>query len=640
MANNIPDISKFYDGDGTTKQFGVTFDYLDKAYVFVEVGGVSAPFTWVSDAVVELAAPPPVGVGNVHIYRSTLASSMLAVFSDDTPFLAKYVDQDNTQLLHLIQETAANAAVSNTDYEAALEAEAAARSSGDAYLQSQLTGHSPSITPYVNSMAALLQYPGEREGQHVLMGGYYTGSNQGGGLFVWRATSTATADGGVVVAATGKTTGRWVRQVTGNEVLLSWWGAKEGADAGAPLTAAINWSKLNGFLTIVIDFSKVVISAQLPRLNGDAGDETFKTVRLRGRGNGYERTEIDCTSAPDGCIWWRRGSGGIAGVALEGLFINAGTDRSPLLNQGCGGVRILHCEVLASTAWVITNNIGAGTFSEFCVFDGCFIKCRQLFQFTRGAGDNSFHGCGCVGQSVVNILNLSGDSTLGAVVLGGAGDSGISVLYNSPWDCTFFVSKSGPFPLFARYNGGDNSWMSITGSIRLESSASANIVFAKSDNRVFITAQISGLSNTVSLGSAQACQRVDCTSSGAPVAHLTSRYIQFKKPAAASSVTLPMPTDESGLGRVVQVLVTGSNYRFGHVLTFSRMISSGIPGAANVLATNYAFNQSGGGAPNYGISGNNLTIYSSNATWVAAELTVNVLYLDGINSTVLNGSIP
>lgn len=124
MANEMPDISKYYDGDGTTTQFGVPFDYIDKEYVFVEVDGEAVDFTWSTDAVVQLATAPAKGTGNVHIYRSTLASSMLAVFSDDTPFMAKYVDKDNTQLLHLIQETSSNSAVRDDEITAAWEAAA------------------------------------------------------------------------------------------------------------------------------------------------------------------------------------------------------------------------------------------------------------------------------------------------------------------------------------------------------------------------------------------------------------------------------------------------------------------------------------------------------------------------------------
>lgn len=104
MANTVPTASVLYSGDGVTTSFSVPFEYIYPEYVFVDVDGVSVPYTWTTADTIVLSEAPPAGDRNIRVYRSTLSTNMLAVFTEDTPFLVKYIDQDNKQLLNLIQE--------------------------------------------------------------------------------------------------------------------------------------------------------------------------------------------------------------------------------------------------------------------------------------------------------------------------------------------------------------------------------------------------------------------------------------------------------------------------------------------------------------------------------------------------------
>jgi hypothetical protein len=59
----------------------------------------------------------------------------------------------------------------------------------------------------------------------VTVQGYAAPNDGGGGTFQWNASSTATADAGTVFAASGVSTGRWIRQITG-PVTPEMWNAR------------------------------------------------------------------------------------------------------------------------------------------------------------------------------------------------------------------------------------------------------------------------------------------------------------------------------------------------------------------------------------------------------------------------------
>lgn len=114
-----PSTEDLYAGDGVQTIFGVTFPYLKQDEVFVTVGGVNTPYTWLagSTASVQLSVAPALGVV-VRVYRSTRAFLPLHTFAGGVPFLPRFVDENNRQLLYAVQEavnetagTAANALI-------------------------------------------------------------------------------------------------------------------------------------------------------------------------------------------------------------------------------------------------------------------------------------------------------------------------------------------------------------------------------------------------------------------------------------------------------------------------------------------------------------------------------------------------
>lgn len=101
----IPPVSNSYVGDGITKIYDIDFVFLKKSEVFANVNGVPAPFTWLagSDSSIEFVTAPP-ALAIIRVYRSTLAYTTLHIFQNGVPFLPRYIDENNKQMLYVAQE--------------------------------------------------------------------------------------------------------------------------------------------------------------------------------------------------------------------------------------------------------------------------------------------------------------------------------------------------------------------------------------------------------------------------------------------------------------------------------------------------------------------------------------------------------
>lgn len=74
--------------------------------------------------------------------------------------------------------------------------------------------------------------------QKVFVETYYSGGTYGGGVFTWNPSSTATVNGGTIIAATGIATGRWIRDVSSGTVTPYDFGCK--GDGSTNDTTAFN----------------------------------------------------------------------------------------------------------------------------------------------------------------------------------------------------------------------------------------------------------------------------------------------------------------------------------------------------------------------------------------------------------------
>lgn len=157
----VPEVSIEFRGDGETVIFDFDFPYQSQAEVFVTVDGVQTPYVWVGGSTHTIqVTPAPAEDTKVVIFRSTLAYVPKHLFAGGVPFLPRYVDENNRQMLYVLQEGVQNfAAVSDSvaeayaaAYAAQLSADEAARSATTAVAAAEHTLRTPLDEPVVPTL--------------------------------------------------------------------------------------------------------------------------------------------------------------------------------------------------------------------------------------------------------------------------------------------------------------------------------------------------------------------------------------------------------------------------------------------------------------------------------------------------------
>ena len=104
-----------YTGDGTTTEYAVTFDYISRANVVVEIDGVASPFTFVNDSTINITTAPASNA-EIIIKRSTPLTALVD-FTDGSTLFEADLDLANQQSRYLAEEARdiANDAKSTVD---------------------------------------------------------------------------------------------------------------------------------------------------------------------------------------------------------------------------------------------------------------------------------------------------------------------------------------------------------------------------------------------------------------------------------------------------------------------------------------------------------------------------------------------
>jgi len=94
-----------YTADGSTQSFAVTFPFISRSHVSVEVDGSEATFTWNNDSQITISSPTLSGSEIVLIARSTSRDTRLVDYVDGSNLTETDLDLDSKQAFYMAQES-------------------------------------------------------------------------------------------------------------------------------------------------------------------------------------------------------------------------------------------------------------------------------------------------------------------------------------------------------------------------------------------------------------------------------------------------------------------------------------------------------------------------------------------------------
>jgi len=94
-----------YTADGSTQSFAVTFPFISRNHVSVEVDGVAATFTWNNDSQILISSPTLSGGEAVLLIRSTSQDTRLVDYVDGSNLTETDLDLDSKQAFYMAQES-------------------------------------------------------------------------------------------------------------------------------------------------------------------------------------------------------------------------------------------------------------------------------------------------------------------------------------------------------------------------------------------------------------------------------------------------------------------------------------------------------------------------------------------------------
>lgn len=236
-------------------------------------------------------------------------------------------------------------------------------------------------------------------GQQVVVAGYYLPNDGNGGLYVYNSASSATDNGGTVIAP-NVGTGRWLRSQPTGFVNVGWFGARvDGvSDDAAAIQAAIDWTAAQNGGTVQIATGTAVISTTLNITTGN--------VRLTGAGSNMFH-DGGTTMTPATKLLWSGGASPMVYISTPAVVTNSkiyGSDASLLALDGntvaTYGILIVSANGGQYTDLFVTHvvtagykvsNWTAGTLAE-ATDSQMNIFTRAEYRLTDNVGERSAHG--------------------------------------------------------------------------------------------------------------------------------------------------------------------------------------------------------------------------------------------------------
>lgn len=290
---------------------------------------------------------------------------------------------------------------------------------------------------------------------------YHSGTSYGGGYFAWDAVSTASTDGCTVFAATGVSTGRWVRHLNGQNLSVEMCGAyNDNTNSAATLGA---FQAANDYVAASNAPTQPILMQGRSYNFGSGSTGVVKSSSFfcpnwigsgtSGYGGGVGSVVTYTPTAEAAAFTFIGGSGAECGGGMRGVGFKGNANTIGVELRGQDGAEINISLVGAVKRAVLLHNTASGDFTEFdritLTTNGEGIGTVLEYRADGGArGEQSFHGSGLVG-GFINYCT-SGVTATPAIVINSA-----AFPYNAPLTATFFPNATN-CPILQNNNTAEN----------------------------------------------------------------------------------------------------------------------------------------------------------------------------------------
>lgn len=316
-------------------------------------------------------------------------------------------------------------------------------------------------------------------------------------------------------------------------------------------------------------------------------------------GEGADVVTFDYSAMPTGGVMLtlRGGSGSVTLSKIEGIYFVGNASSTAIEIIGQGGVIPYRCRFDTNARGITLHNKFAGEFTEFCVATLCEFttNCKTALEYERTSGNDSFHGSG-----LLNCL-VNAHSVTDPVVLVGAG----CFVYNAPLTVTVFPPATSSCIVVYNKNitgSFNNNWY---GTLTLEPYNVRGVSLAVNDAgaRTFYNGAVMSVNQNFNNGNMIFVDSLRIRDDGS-VAYTPKPYtVVVGGVVTGGAIDLNILDSYAGVdcGLILNVTLTGTNYRYTHVLAVSLDNGQGGGNKVAQMALLQQLNTAGWGASTFSV---------------------------------------
>ena len=367
-------------------------------------------------------------------------------------------------------------------------------------------------------------------------------------------------------------------------------------DDTAAIQAAIDEAEVSG-VVIHVPAGTYKITSQLVKAS------SFTCPNIIGDGQGSTIFDYSSFSGATACLYIAGGSGTLSKSIISGIEFKGSSTSYGIEFDGQNGITVKDCRFDTNAIGILFHNKSASTFTEYVVADSCDFHstCTQVAQYKVTSGNDSFHGSGLRNCTVSTINSPVIETDANAVV------------YNAPLSLQVWLNSTDATLIENNSSFEQMFYGTITAEI-----FSPYILTLADTGEVDFVGNISVLGEGVTYGTLLQSDAIVRNTDGSTSKRGVRTSYNVGLTTGGNTITSPI----NGYGRLIYVKVGAANYEYRNFL-FVTAQGYGGSGFVSNLATHFALNTAGYGAPSYSVdTSGNLVI--TNGSYPAFGVTAYI----------------